>query len=58
MKMKIIGDIAWASWEQNNKEIRGDKIIEDNTVITGIFIKKNGRWRWIHAHETKIKDES
>jgi hypothetical protein len=58
MKMKIIGEVAWGSWEQNNKEMRGDKIIEDNTLITGIFIKKNGRWLWIHAHETKIKDES
>ena len=58
MKLKIAGTTAWGAWNQLDIEIRGDRVTKAKVVITAVFEKIDDKWLWVHAHETKVKEES
>jgi len=57
MKLKIADSTAWGAWNQLDIEMRGDKVTKAKVVITAVFEKIDGKWLWVHAHETKVEEE-
>jgi len=58
MKLKVYKNIAFGVWNQLSIEYKGEKISKIKTVITAVFEKINENWKWVHAHETEVKDQS